>query len=318
VNKGKLRTRATTLFVALCLAGIGAAIIGTRVGTVGTEAATVRQPSLTLKVSVNNKRATALVGTPLWIDARLVNEDAIRTFNQNQQRQAEGSETLEIPTVRIGTPDSPWIDLLQFKLVHVPSWDAGGERAEVLANIDWKILIPSFSRKRAQVEELSMEAIRVSWVVPPKISSRLSAGRYELTAIFDTRATTHADIPRVLLTSKPAYFDLRPPANQRDQAAVVLAEASYVASYDQDFGRAVALARSAEELDPQNMEVHLTLGAIFRVQHQWKEAIEEYTTYLGYIQGTYLSPTEDRRVEYLEHLLNWMREQLQEERDGTQ
>lgn len=289
-----------------------AAVVPEETGTVADdpEAVSENEADLTLRAEVNNGRPEALVGTSLWVHAWI--------FNENQQRRAKGLESLETPTVRIGMEDKPWIDFLQFKLVHVGSGDPGERIPEALGNVDWKTLIPEFIRKRTNVRDLGMAAERVSWVIPPKMASRLAPGQYQLTATFDTRTTKHGDIVKVLLTSKPAYFQLRAPANKRERATVILSEASYVASYDRNLEQALALAKSAQELAPQYMEVHNTLGAIYRVQRRWEEALTEYKVYLEYLQAQDLPPSEDGPVDHLQYLIESIQKQLElEEAKGT-
>ena len=331
MNKGWSRMYAAFV-AALLVAGIGAVVVGRRAVTDESRAVTDEGPGLTndgggateeagattdneadltLKAKVNNGRYGSITGPEALVGTSL----RVHTWIVNEQRRGEGLDSLEMPTVRIATEDTPWINLLQFELLHVGTGDAGERTPEVLRDIDWKMLIPESSRGGTEGQELvvGLGTARVTWVIPPNMASRLPPGHYKLTATFDSRATEHADIVKVLLTSKPAYFQLRAPANKRERATVILSQASHVASYDRDQERALALVKSAQELDPEYMKVHMHLGTIYRVQRRWEEAIEEYTTYLEYLQTQDLPPSEDGPVDHLRYLIDMVQKSLQQE-----
>ncbi len=269
------------------------------------------EAELVLKARVNNGEAEALIGTPLSILAVLSSTAAQRALNENQQRRAEGQEPVDVPAVRIGTNDSPWVQFLQFSLVRTD----GDTRApeDVLKDVDWREFIPEQMQTDTQLQEVGAQAARVLWVLPPDACGRLAAGQYELRARFGTSGAAEERLPKLAVQSKPARLRLRRAATDGERSTVLLGQASYSLNHERDFEEATALAKSALQVDPLNGEAHVTLGSVYRLQHRWEEAIAEYRAYLEYLEQQDLPPAEDGPIEHAREMIRSLEKRLQEE-----
>jgi len=177
------------------------------------------------------------------------------------------------------------VDLLLYR-----KEETNKSRKEVLAGSEWPELVTRQTTLKA-IEELGERPLSSVWCIPPKYSSQLSPGTYELVARYNTSDVDNARIVKGDLVGVRDFRVVKP----TDSKEAAVQYACVMTRYHlkkKEWDKAIDYAKKALSID-ESYDSHLTyyyLAKAYDQKESWKDALVTYEKFLKHHPDSGISP----------------------------